>query len=424
MTLSPRAFRLVFCVWFLTFSPALADDFSAGAASLDITPPTGFAMWGYSARKDAPSTGVLDPLYARAAVLAVGKKKLAIVSLDLGRAPSRQSTQAIRRTVQKEAGIDHVFLVGSHTHHGPVIELDDWPSSKNSYVRQLEQKLADVILRADKRLVPARFGIATKDVGWNRNRHSKRPDKPVDPQLIVLRLEDLSGKPIAHLVNFAAHPTMHPAKVLQFSADYPGVLAKLVEKETGAPCLFLQGAAGDLSTNAGAAPGPEKFGQALGNDVLKLAGTIRCETQQTTLQVREEDFRFASRVDLANPIVNLALSKAFFPALIRFYEREYREGVRPQLTTALLDGKIGFVSVSGEFFCAHSLRLKQRARLEHLLFLGYCNDYQQYFPTIEAVAEGGYGTEPFVSPAEIGAGERIMDRALIHLLEMGGKLKK
>jgi hypothetical protein len=421
MTLPFRAFVLAVCACFFFHSAASADDLRAGAAVVDITPPTGFPMWGYAARKDAGSDGVLDPLYARAVVLAVGQQKLAIVSLDLGRAPTRQSTQTIRNLVQKGAGIDHILLVGSHTHHGPVIETDDWPTPRNSYVRQLEEKLADVILRADKKLTPAKFGVAAKDVGWNRNRHSKRADKPIDPQLTVLRLEDAAGKPIAHLVNFAAHPTMLPAKVLKFSADYPGFLAKQVEKETGAPCLFLQGAAGDLSTNAGKAPGPEKFGLALAEEVLRLAAAIKCESKQTTLKVREEDFRFAARVDLKNPVIKGALARAFFPAIIAFYEREYREGVRPHLTAALLDGRIGFVGVSGEFFSAHALRLKQRARLEHLLFLGYCNDYQQYFPTIEAVAEGGYGTEPFQAAAEVGAGERVMDRALIHLLEMAKK---
>ena len=108
---------------------------------------------------------------------------------------------------------------------------------------------------------------------------------------------------------------------------------------------------------------------------------------------------------------------------IDFYEREYREGIRPHLTTALLDGRIGFVGVSGEFFCGHALSLKKRARLEHLLFLGYCNDYQQYFPTIEAAAEGGYGADSQVAPVEIGAGERMMDRALIDLYELRGKKK-
>ena len=109
--------------------------------------------------------------------------------------------------------------------------------------------------------------------------------------------------------------------------------------------------------------------------------------------------------------------------MIDFYEREYREGIRPHLTTALFDSRIGIVGVSGEFFSSHALQLKRRARLDHLLFLGYCNDYQQYFPTIEAVAEGGYGADTTVAPAEIGAGERVMDQTLIDLLELQGKIR-
>jgi hypothetical protein len=57
-----------------------------------------------------------------------------------------------------------------------------------------------------------------------------------------------------------------------------------------------------------------------------------------------------------------------------------------------------------------------------VFFLGYCNDYQQYVPTIEAAAEGGYGADPLVSPVEVGAGERMIDRALVNLYKMRGKL--
>ena len=88
---------------------------------------------------------------------------------------------------------------------------------------------------------------------------------------------------------------------------------------------------------------------------------------------------------------------------------------------ALLNGSIGFVGVSGEFFCRHSLDLKRRARLDHVFFLGYCNDYQQYFPTIENASEGGYGATPGVSTAEVGAGEQMMNAALIQLYRMRGK---
>src|SRR5262245_15628290 len=121
-------------IWLSPACFAVAEDFKAGAAKVDITPPIGFPMWGYGARHDRPSEGVLDSLRARALVLAVGRERIALVSLDLGRAPTRQATSAIRARVKKEAGVQHIFLVASHTHHGPVIELDQWPDDKNPYV--------------------------------------------------------------------------------------------------------------------------------------------------------------------------------------------------------------------------------------------------------------------------------------------------
>ncbi|MGH7173743.1 MAG: neutral/alkaline non-lysosomal ceramidase N-terminal domain-containing protein, partial [Gemmataceae bacterium] len=282
--------RMLFCLLALSPLPQLrADDLQAGAASVDITPPTGYAMWGYAARKNQPSLGVRDPLRARALVLAAGDKRIALVSLDLGRAPTRASMAAIRRRV-KPAGIEHLFLVASHTHHGPVLELDNWPSEKKPYVRQLEQKLAEVILSAAKAVKPARLGIASKQTKLNRNRHSKRDDAPVDRELLVLRVEDRDGKVIAHAVNFAAHPTLRDIRERKFSADYPGVFAAVVEKETKAPCLFLQGAAGDLSTKPTGEGGADKFGAELGREVLTLAKGIRCTAIKPILEAREEDF--------------------------------------------------------------------------------------------------------------------------------------
>ena len=44
-------------------------------------------------------------------------------------------------------------------------------------------------------------------VDMNRNRHSKIEPKPRDTELAVVRFDDLDGKTIAVMVNFAAHPT-------------------------------------------------------------------------------------------------------------------------------------------------------------------------------------------------------------------------
>src|SRR5262245_59184211 len=87
----------------LPAAAAAAGGLRAGAAVADVTPPVGFPLWGYAARRDAPSVGVLDPLKARALVLEAGGERVAFVSLDLGRAPTRTSSEAIRARVRKEA---------------------------------------------------------------------------------------------------------------------------------------------------------------------------------------------------------------------------------------------------------------------------------------------------------------------------------
>src|SRR5262249_38286200 len=64
-----------------------AATFKVAVAKTDITPPPGLPMYGFLDRiKDRKlSTGTLDPLYARVLVLEVGARRLALVTLDLGR---------------------------------------------------------------------------------------------------------------------------------------------------------------------------------------------------------------------------------------------------------------------------------------------------------------------------------------------------
>src|SRR5260370_36720805 len=110
--------------------------------------------------------------------------------------------------------------------------------------------------------------------------------------------------------------------------------------------------------------GPDRFGQRLGQEALEMLKTIRCEPAvKHQLLTSEDDFRFKSRIDLANPAIKAGYVHAFFQGIVDFYDREYQDAVRPHLTTALLDDRIGMVGVSREFFRGHSLSLKKRARL-------------------------------------------------------------
>jgi hypothetical protein len=406
--------------------------FKAGAARRDITPREAVPMWGYGARHDMLSQGTIDPLYAEAVVIQAGASKLAIVGLDMGRSPVEKNLQNIRSRIKERAGIEYSFIAGSHSHHTPVLELTDQEGKGKGkfdaairYYKFMEDQIVEAILEADSRLAPAKIATASvKLEGFNRNRHSKIEPKPSDRDLTVMRLDDLSGKPIAVVVNFTAHPTMIPALTLKFSADFVGAMKQVIEKEMKSSAIFMQGASGDQSANEGANKGYQAFGEALGREVVKLTSSLTTqEVAKPSLQVKEERFKFSSRVDFKNPFILTAYQKAFFPELIPNFVDEYADGIRPRLTVALLNNEVALVGVSGEFFSSHAIRLKERARVKQLFFFGYCNGYHQYFPTIEAVAEGGYGADNTVSPVEVGAGEQMMNTALMWIYQMLGRMK-
>lgn len=420
---------------FLAFEASASDSttFRVGAADKDITPPVGIPMWGYGARHDALSDGTLDPLMAKAIVIAAGDDKLAIVGTDLGRGPTDEMMKIIRQDVADKAGIRHVLISGSHSHHGPVIELTDEPGLGKgkfdvavAYSKKLPHLLVDVILEANKDVQPAKLGVATESVTLNRNRHTKREPKPTDPMLAVMRFDDQSGKPIAVVVNFAAHPVMTEGKILKYSADYPGFLKNKVEAALSTKCVFMQGAAGDMSPNPGNTPGgPKGFGETVADHVIALAKSVKTETPaHPSVKGVVDTFHFKTRIDLKNPIVAAVFARSFFPEITRNYVKLYGDALTAELNTVLLNGEIALVGGSGEFFCNHANRLKMRSYVKHTLFFGYCNGHGMYFPTIEAASEGGYGADPGVSFAELGAGERMMDKALINIYRLQGKLAR
>lgn len=160
---------------------AWGQSLQVGAGRRDITPRESVPMWGYGDRHDALSDGVLDPLYADALVIQAGARRIAIVGLDLGRAPAEASLQRIRRRIQNKAGIDQSIIAGSHTHHGPVLELTDQPGKGKGrfdaalrYYGQMEDGIVAAILDANSHLAPARMAAGSEQLdGFNRNRHTK-----------------------------------------------------------------------------------------------------------------------------------------------------------------------------------------------------------------------------------------------------------
>jgi neutral ceramidase len=269
----PVYFLLVFMVMALFFPLSTRADLRAGAARVSITPDVkarAIPLGGYAARKAMPSTGVHDPVYARALVLADGQTKAAIVSLDLCFLPANMKTEVAKRLSAGDTGIDaaHLFLSATHTHSAPdplamhggntFTKLKGWTPFDAELLKFTADRIAQAIGDANKALVPAQIGVRAEDtMGVNRNR---RGDATVDPALTVLKVTRKDGSALASIVNFAAHPTLYDDKMMQVSADWPGVMCADIEKPNaengaqkqdsgGSVCLFLNGAEGDASPN-------------------------------------------------------------------------------------------------------------------------------------------------------------------------------
>jgi len=92
------------------------------------------------------------------------------------------------------------------------------------------------------------------------------------------------------------------------------------------------------------------------------------------------------------------------------------------VTTLLINKKIAMVGMPGEPFVDFQINLRDRCPVEACILLGYTNGYFDYFPTIAAASEGGYGAGDSDTYVAVGAGESMVDHALIRLYKMMGEL--
>lgn len=262
-----------------------------GIARVDITPPLAINARNWGAAAHDVADGVHRPLTAT--VLALNSPTdphpLVLIATDLGWWKSRDDEMFVRSALLDTLGLDpaRVLLSLSHTHAGPNLYREDRakPGGENigPYLVTLRERLVAATRDAIANRVPARLSwrcgrcdlAQNRDlphpteprfiVGWN-------PNEPADDTLLVGRIEHAhTGQPLATLVNYACHPTTLAWQNRLLSPDFPGAMRELVETATGAPCLFLQGASGDLGTAAQHGHDPaivDRLGRRLGHAVL------------------------------------------------------------------------------------------------------------------------------------------------------------
>ena len=318
-------------------------------------------------------------------------------------------------------------------------------------------KIAGAVAEACGHLTEAQLGTGYGRVyiGYNRRRlnpdgtvtmfwrnQTHVPTAPVDPTVSVLRVDASDGNPLAVLVNYSCHPVVFGPDNLQFSADFPGVMTKTVEQAFGPAdlkdkgpryatpplCFFLQGAPGDINVYDATTPLKEDAvgkrdwsGRHLGEEAARVAKTIKTEAAaEPSLEFVEDSLPFHLRWNLEK--LQQGLVTAFGADFLKTFAPRIRADWDLPVATLLINKRLAVMTMPGEPFVDFQINWRDRCPLPDAFFLGYANGYYGYFPTMRAATEGGYGAAGATTWIEVGAGERMVDHALVRVYELLGRL--
>ncbi len=415
-----------------------------GAAKVDITPPLGYRMDGFESRTSG-ATGIHDPLHARALV-AEGDDgtTVALMVADLLQVELRLQEQVAAEVLER-TGIprDRLQLAGTHTHSGPA------QREPSDVERAIGNRIADAVVQAwdARREAVAAIGIGHVDgIAGNR-----RPNGgPVDDRVTVTRFDGIDGEPIATHVNYGCHATTLGPNNTLYTADYPGVLCRLVDEAAGGVTIFTTGPQGDVNPGGYSPEGSmvgvvvpwrtfesaERYGHILADCTLAIResltpasssrvwGTSRIVellrkrlpdpvvARRAATLARDAE-RAVSAADLTADATYHALVAAAYAELVAEQaEAPDRDGPVRVRASALALGPLLHLGVSGELFVALGQEARQALGADSTCIAALCDGTVGYIPTAEAFEIGAY--EPNASVLQPGEGERLI-RALIEL---------
>jgi hypothetical protein len=130
------------------------------------------------------------------------------------------------------------------------------------YLDQLAIQLGQLAREAKSQVTPAsivytegRCSLAQHRDFFDEDRQrfvcGFNPEGKADDTLLLARISDGSGNPLAVIVNYACHPTTLAWDNTLISPDWVGAMREVIEQEENTLCLFLQGASGDLGPREG-----------------------------------------------------------------------------------------------------------------------------------------------------------------------------
>ncbi len=411
----------------------------AGVAEVNITPPAGMRFG-----RSGQSEGEHDSLYARVLILSTGKKKAALINLDLGGNPDRDMQEEIRKSANSAAGVTSIVFTAIHTHAAPFGMGGD--EKAQAWRETVPERIIEGIIRANDDLAEARIGVGFGQAYLNHNRLHVKTDGgvrwlgngpvnfvtfPVDPSVGVIRIDDREGTPRAILVNYACHPVVvFSEDNTKYSADFPGAMKKWVQGHLpgGPVCFYIIGAAGDINPIVNPTPIIEnslqlkdELGEALGREVVRVASGLQTHmVPNARLQTRVKEIGLTMRWDKDKVLE--AARRQYGEQIAAMIEQRYSRDVKAPLTFLMLHDEFAICGFPGEFYVEFQLDLRRRFTSLPLFFAGITGESLGYFPTIRAAVQGGYGSNTTSTSVEVGAGEKLVTEAVVELNYMTGQL--
>ncbi len=418
-------FMFLFCL--VVSSETLGQGFRAAVVKVDITPENPQWLVGYGARK---STGVHDRIFHRIVALDDGTTQFFLISSDICLISPSEYDRVVAQ-LKSQYGINplNVWWTVTHTHSAPEVGPPGLPAIflgdryqhevDTAYTALVEQKLIEGMIRARQQLVPARLGVGWGFSQANINRRAldvdgtaslgMNPDGPVDRRIGLLRIDKQDGSPIALIANYPIHGTVMSGANLKISGDAPGIVSEYVEQKTGAPLLFINGAAGNLAPIYSVYPNPQaghlgQFRVLLGDKILEANRKISAKTNKVRLSVGSLTVETPRKSGLA------------WSTDLSNYTRSSESGtklVRLPIRFLKINDDVALWSAPLELFCEISNEVRDRSPFPYTFYFGYTNGWLGYLPTASAWEHGGYETT--VSPYTPSAAKDLTESVVSYL---------
>ena len=221
-----------------------------------ITPKIGGHLAGYGT--DVFSTSVHDDLTATTLVLQQNDLT-AIWICETVCNLSGALVDEIKSEIRKKHPVpaENIMIAAIHTHSGPIVNSGaGWGDVDREYCDSIfiPQTLAAVD-EAFSQMREAYMGVQETESLVGINRREYGPDGVVDfgqnpwgqqdKRMTVIAFQTPDGASIANVVHYGAHCTAAGTNT-EITRDWAGVMIDRLEAESGAPTLFLNGAAGDV----------------------------------------------------------------------------------------------------------------------------------------------------------------------------------